>query len=268
MEIGESVNVAVALASEDKCVICSKKHAKSPRKEEDVQPVASAQPASKWGRVSMSGVFLWVSPRREIYKGGTTPGYATQGHHCVALSALVTDANTAKRRDRRIRLNHFLHKVGFYPNRDRNCILLPARRGFGDFDAFWHALDDDKPLQMHGPGHDESYFTQCDRLLSVMVMLVTDPGDCEEQSKEDWESSLRRLVEQAESYAFRKLAGNDGAWRLHPAEQETALKVYFSPRAESFQVRTIGGNTKRVDGLGNDRRDVHFPAPALDTGPF
>jgi hypothetical protein len=266
MEIGETVSIGADLATDGKCIICSQAHDEPKR--DEIQEVAPNAPKSRWGRKSMSGVFDWVEPRKSIYLHGRSPSYTNQGHHCVALSSFVENANTNQRRDRRLRLNHFLNKIGYYPNRKQNCILLPVRRSYGDFDAFWKALDQDKPLQMHGPGHDQEYFGQCDRLLSFMVMLITDPEICTEQSQQDWENELREIATQAENYGFRHLANNEIPWRLHPMEQHRALRLYFLPEDESLEVLGVEKKPKRAQGLGNAKKEIQFPDLALDVGPF
>ena len=148
-----------------KCVICGIQH-DEPKKEK-VEPTVPND--SGWHRKSVSGILEKISQKTAIYPNSQfPPTYKYQGHHCIALSSLVEDANTTAPKDRRLRLNHFLKKIGFYPNRDKNCIGLPARSSYGSFGPFWESIDEDKPLQMHGPGHDEQYFIEVDNMLTLL----------------------------------------------------------------------------------------------------
>jgi hypothetical protein len=265
MEIGESVAVVVQMMAEDKCVICGKKHAEP--KEEEIKETAPGK--SGWKRKSMSGVFESDGTREKVYPLSTfPPPYSYQGHHCLGLSALVEGGNGDSPKDRRIRFNFFLDQIGYFPNRPRNCIGLPARRGYGDFKAFHQSLDADKPLQMHGPGHDEAYFAQCDNLLSVMLSVLTNPKKCEKTTSDEWRDKLKKLMEQAENFAFKRLAASEGGWRLHPAEQVAALALYFLPTSKSMEVNSTGGSTERRSGLGRPQRNIEFPNLSFDTGPF
>lgn len=265
MEIGESVAVVVQMMSDDKCVICGKKHGEPKR----AKITETAPGKSGWKRKSMSGVFESDGVRNTIYVGSKfPPTYTYQGHHCIALSALVEGGNGATPKDRRVRLNFFLDQVGFFPNRPRNCIGLPARRGYGDFKAFFQSLDLKRPLQMHGPGHDETYFAQCDNLLAAMLSVITDPIECEATSEDEWKSQLKELVNQAENYAFIKLAAAEGGWRLHATETVAALTLYFLSVNKKMAIASTGGLTEMRDGLGREKRDIAFPVLKMDTGPF
>lgn len=268
MQIGETLSAVQELMQDGKCIICDSDIHPDPKREEIAEVAPNDK--SKWGRVSMTGVFDWTDKKKVIYLNGASPRYATQGHHCLALSALVTDANTDNRKDRRLRLNHFLNKstVGFYPNRKQNCILLPARKGYGDFDAFWDSLDDNKPLQLHGPGHDENYFTQCDRMLSILVLVITDPDICADEDTQGWEKDLKDLIEKIENYCFVKLASNDMPWRLHPDEQHRALTLYFLPQNQTYNVLGIGKVQEGRNGLGKAQKPIVFPSPDLEMGQF
>jgi len=269
MELGETVGVAKSMQQvEEKCIICSEKH-EEPKKE-NIQEVATSD--TNWSRKSMKGKFQRLPEKIKIYPLNSFPPssfYEYQGHHCIGLSSFVINANTPNRKDRRIRLNHFLKKVGFYPNRNQNCIGLPTRKGWGDFDAFWKSLDANKPLQLHGPGHDEKYFAQSNNLITRMVWLITKPEVCENITKGDWENDLKKLIEQAENYAFKKLSSNDFTWRLHHSELSTAIAIYFLPANLSINVKKNSkGDTERVNGKGNKERDIIYPNLNLDTGPF
>jgi hypothetical protein len=262
MEIGETVTFTAKLQAKGKCIICSKKH--KDRKKEQIKPVAPSNRG--WHRKSMANVFESIPAKLRIYPNNNfKPPYKHQGHHCVALSALVEDANTKSPKDRIIRFNHFLNKVGFEPNREQNCIGLPARTGYGDFEAFWMALDKKKPLQMHGPGHDESYFMQVDGLLALLISMITNPDTCEQLEQDEWEDELEMMIGWLENYAFKKLASNDGVWRLHPADQKLAERIYFNPKSTKEKVP---GKNIVYKGRGNPRRTITYPNPRLDTGPF
>jgi hypothetical protein len=261
VEIGESVAVVVKMQKEGKCIICSKDHDK-PKKDE-IKPIAPGN--SGWHRKTMTGIFESDGTREKVYSSGFPPSYSYQGHHCLALSAVVENANGGSPSDRRLRLNFFLDKVGFFPNRPRNVIGLPARKGIGDFKAFWHSVDGDHPLQMHGPGHDEAYFVRCERLLGRLVSGAADL--CEESTQKEWEDQLRELAKQAENYAFKNLAHYDEGWQLHPAEQQAATRLYS---ASTDTTETVSGKSasKSVAGYGKAPKNIKYPDPGLDTGPF
>jgi hypothetical protein len=261
MQIGETVAVTVLMQQQNKCVICGKKHADA--KKEKMKTTAPGK--SGWHRKTMTGIFESDGVRETIYESGFPPSYEYQGHHALALSALVRDANTDSPKDKRLRLNYFLDKVGFFPNRPRNVIGLPARKGLGDFKAFWKSVDGDHPLQMHGPGHDEAYFNQCEVLIGRLVLLMT--SVCEGMDKPDWEDLLKDTTEKAENYAFKKLAHYDSGWRLHPAEQAAAARLYSAPKST---VETISGERSSTDVKGNAKppKAIKYPNPKLDTGPF
>jgi hypothetical protein len=266
VEIGETVAMVQSMMDEGKCVICGKSEHKDPKKA-DIKETAPGN--SGWHRKSMAGIFDSDGIRNTIYHGDAfPPTYSYQGHHCIALSAVVEGANGGSPKDRRIRLNFFLDQIGWFPNRPQNSLGLPARKGYGDFDAFWQSIDQDKPLQLHGPGHDESYFTQCDRLLSSMIDVLTDPELCEETSSDDWKDKLKKLVTQAENFAFRKLANNNSAWRLHPSEQISALRLYFLPSTQTMSATGKGGIPQSRRGMGKPEKSIIFPDPQLDVGPF
>lgn len=215
----------------------------------------------------MNDVPVTGADRTVVYPGNSAPTYPTQGHHCIALSALVENANSqGSRKDRRLRLNHYLKEVKWFPNRSSNCIQLPARKSRGDFDAFWKALDAKKPLQLHGPGHDESYFLQCDALLVEVVECIK--SVCEDGDESQVLDELRKLVGWAENYAFTKLAGCDGAWDLHPQERRDAEKIYFLKPSQSVEVTKAYGVQERVHGLGNTPWPIRYPRLSLDCGPY
>jgi hypothetical protein len=265
MEMGESVAAARGAQASGECAICSKKH--SAPKKAKFEPVAPNEPKSKWGRVPMTGVLAADAQRNVVYPANAAPSYPSQGHHCIALSALVRDANTDRRKDRRLRLNYYLKKIGFYPNQPSNCIQLPARRSRGDFDAFWQALDARKPLQLHGPGHDEGYFLQCDALLLEVVECIK--GICEELDEQEVLDELKKVAKWAENYAFRQLAACDSAWDLHPDERLLAENLYFRGTGEpGLRVTKAHGRVEIVKGRGNVRWALKYPRLRLDCGPL
>lgn len=261
VEIGETVGMVAKMQKEGKCVICGKSHPKP--KKDDIKPIAPGN--SGWHRVTMTKKFESDGVREKVYASGFPPSYPYQGHHCLALSSLVENANGDNPEDRRIRLNFFLDKIGFFPNRDRNVIGLPARKGIGDFNAFWKSVDVNHPLQMHGPGHDEAYFVRCERLLGQLVDVAKDM--CKECDQKEWEDELRELTKQAENYAFKNLAHFDDGWQLHPAEQKVAARLY-SASPSTTEMVTGKSASASVSGYGKARKTIKYPNPALDTGPF
>lgn len=265
MQVGESVAVVMADQDDGKCVFCSKNHAEP--KKEDIKETAPAD--SGWHRKTMTGVFEKIKAKEAIYPHGVfPPSYTYQGHHCVALSALVIDANSKSPKDKWLRLNHFLKKIGFYPNRIQNCIGLPARKSYGDFNNFWLAIDANAPLQMHGPGHDEDYFNQVQRLIITLISVITAEEFCKELDKSEWEKALKDGIESIENYAFNKLAGNDSSWCLHRDEQRKAIEIYKGPTDQTFEVRGANDSKKYYKGQGNSDKKIIFPNPNLNEGPF
>ena len=264
MDIGESVAIVRSLQNEDKCVFCSQQH-DEPKKEDITE---TAPNDSGWHRKSMKGIFEKIPQKESIYPENFPPNYEYQGHHCVALSALVINASKPSRKDKRLRLNYFLKKVGFFPNRESNCIGLPARRSNGAYKAFWDSLDADAPLQMHGPGHDEDYFMKVNQLLIRMLGVMTHPEFCQEVEKADWEDTLKELIGHAENYAFNNLANNKLHWCLHPSEQNIAIDIYTAPSTREFIVTGARGSTRIEKGKGNSTTNIKFPNLNLDTGIF
>jgi hypothetical protein len=261
MEIGETVAVTVEMQSQGKCIICDKNHKGA--KKETIKEIAPGN--SNWHRKTMTGIFESDGTRETIYATGFEPTYSYQGHHCLALSSLVRNANSGSGKDKRLRLNYFLDKVGFSPNRPRNVIGLPARKRRGDFGAFWQSVDQDRPLQMHGPGHDDEYFGRCEGLLSIFVISIK--SICEDTDQQEWENELRQMAEHAENYAFKKLANFDKGWQLHPSEQKIAMRLYSEP-ATTTESLSGKSSSAKVHGYGKASKPIKFPNLTLDTGPF
>lgn len=266
MQIGEGISIALVKIDESECIFCGEAHDEI--KQEKIEPVAPTD--KNWQRKSMKGIFERKSAKNVIYPNDSfPPSYSYQGHHCLALSAFTFDSNSSSPRDRNATLNHFLKKVEFFPNREQNCIGLPARRSYGAFKPFWEALEADKPLQLHGPGHDEKYFLKCNRLIAQLVDVISDQEICEENSQKEMEDKLKKLISQAENYAFIKLCSlDDSGWDLHKAERELAESIYTAPTDESFEVRGARNIYRTEKGKGNVSYNVKYPKPSLDTGPF
>lgn len=267
-EVGEGVGIDLGLDEDPKCVICGKKHKKA--KQEQIQPVAPSKPG--WKRKSMAGVFERTPAKEAIYPDNSfPPSYEYQGHHCLALSSLVLNANSSPK-DRYPVLNHFLDKVGFSPNQPQNCIGLPAKKSRGYFNPFLDALDADAPLQMHGPAHHENYFRYCDYLLALLRQTMTDVEFCEQADPSEWENKLKELIGQCVNFAFRELAAYRAPWQLHPVEQAQAVRIYAMPVEESLTVDGPGKGKsmqkKSYQGRGHDDRTITFPVVSLDTGPL
>ena len=190
---------------------------------------------------------LYLEEKKAIYPNEKfPPSYSYQGHHCMALSAFSFDSNAKKPKkpkDKNKALNHFLKKVGFFPNREKNSIGLPTKKRNGDFKAFWEALDahkignkNAKPLQLHGPGHDKKYFMKCEMLIRTLIEAFTDADDCEKISHQEMEDDLKLLIEQAENYAFIQLCAlDDSGWDLHSSERKLAEKIYKGPPTKPFE---------------------------------
>ena len=248
-----------------KCPICDQPEHGKP-KNTTITPTAPGK--SGWRRKTMSGIFHSDGKRNTVYATNSfPPSYAYQGHHCIALSAFAHNANSSPV-DKYLVLNFYLDQIGFFPNRPQNCIGLPARRSYGDFKAFFASLDLDKPLQLHGPGHDESYFGQCDKMIAQIVSYLTNPNICKKNPEDEWKDKLRKLIAQAENFGFKCLANNDSRWRLHPFEQVTGLRLYFLATTKTMSVTGVGSVSETRNGLGRPPKDIVFPDLDLDVGPF
>jgi hypothetical protein len=259
MQVGESIAVAMASQGEDKCAICGKKH-KDPKKETFTKTAGK----TGWKRVTMSSKFERIPAKLAIYPGNAfPPSYSHEGHHSLALSSFVANEKTNPT-DVRLRLNFYLDKIGYSPNRHENSIGLPGRPGFS---AFWQALDANKPLQMHIGDHDDSFMGQTAALLSRMVGMIADKDVCKDVDQSEWESILMDMITCAENYAFIKLASNATPWRLHPVDHLIAIEVYFMPASST---KTFQRKSEKVTltGRGNKKKPIKWPSPSLHTGPF
>ncbi len=265
-DIGEAVAVSVITVDGDKCVFCGGSH-----EEPKIEEIKEVAPTDKgWQRKSMQGVFEKIASKEAIYPSDTfPPTYEYQGHHCIALSSFAFGSNTKTPTDKNKKLNHFLSKVGFSPNRAENCIGLPARKSYGAFSPFWEALDEAKPLQLHGPGHDEDYFLECNRLVTRLLKIISNVDLCEENSHQEMEDDLKELIGQAENYAFIQLSSiEDDGWDLHDSERTLAESIYKAPTTQSFTVRGANNTSRTEMGKGNVDKLIEYPKPSLDTGPF
>jgi hypothetical protein len=260
MEIGESVAVVMAAQKQGKCAICNKDH--NDAKKEKITKTAGK---TGWKRVTMSKKFEQIAPKLAIYPGSSfPPSYTHEGHHCLALSSFIANESSSNPTDVYLRLNYYLDTIGYSPNRHENSIGLPGRP---QFDAFWQTLDANRPLQMHIGDHDDSFMAETAALLAYLIVLMTIPDYCKEVTQDDWEKDLEQLIGHAENYAFIELASNSAPWRLHPVDHTIALDVYFMPktRTETFN-RKSGKIT--LTGHGHRKREIKWPKPKLDTGPF
>lgn len=261
MQMGESVTAAMALQAQGKCVICDKKH-----KDAKKETITKCAGKTGWKRVGMGGKFEQIGPKLAIYPKNTFPPkayYTHEGHHCLALSSFIANEKTNPK-DVYLRLNYFLDKGGYSPNRDENSIGLPGRPMY---DSFWAALDEDKPLQMHIGDHDDSFMAQTAALLARLVRLMTDPDECKKTDKNDWEDELKKMIKNAENYAFVKLASNAAPWRLHPVDHKIALDVYFMPKSMTQTFSRKSGKVT-LTGLGHAKKTITWPKPSLPQSPF
>lgn len=257
MEIGENINAVVSLQKGGKCAICSGSHG-------DPKRVTITKTAGKsgWAREeNMAGKLEQVPEKLALYPKGNTAAYPTEGHHCLAFSAFVT-----KGKDFILRLNFFLEKGGYKPNRIQNSILLPGRP---DYDAFWTSIDLGHPLQMHIGGHSRTvYDLSRNLLIRLMVMYKGRPQVCKDETLEQIQQKMVNLVTQAENHAFMKIASNAAPWRLHPKHHGFALEMYWEKRT----VSKLSPTKRPVKGHGGTalRRgsEPRWPKPKLDEGPF
>lgn len=250
----------------DECAICGKKHDEP--KKPNINPVAPSD--SGWKRKSMKKVFESIPKKNKIYPNNFPPPYDHQGHHCLALSYFVSNAETNPK-DINMTLNHYLKKADFFPNRDSNCIGLPAMPSDISYDAFWEALNNKKPLQMHGSTHDETYFTEV-RLLMIRVMSkFSTKNFCKNKNEDALIDVLKKRIAHAENFSFKSLAAANMPWRLHNKELRFATKLYFMPLSDTkLLVKEKTSYTTEITGYGQGNKtwDVKYPSVSLDVGKF
>jgi len=276
MEMLETVTGVAAMQDDGKCVICSQSH--DDPKKEDIKETAGK---TGWKRVTMSSKFEKIPAKLAIYPKNAFPpknavtGYNHEGHHCLALSSFVANEKTDPT-DVYLRLNYFLDQTGYSPNRVQNSIGLPGRpihkiasNGSTSLTAFYLALDEEKPLQMHIGDHDDSFKSESNALLVRLLFLTSlDSEWCKKNDMDAYKKDLEYAIGCAENYAFKKVASNDGPWRLHPTDETIALEVYFMPEDASKTFRRRSGQKVTLKGLGRPKRNIEFPNPNLDVGPF
>ncbi|OJT24239.1 hypothetical protein BO221_13745 [Archangium sp. Cb G35] len=258
MEMGESVTVANATQAEGKCVICNNKH-KDPKKEQIEKTVSK----NGWERdKSMVGVFAWGDAKRmAIYPNASPPPYPTEGHHCLAFTSFIKE-----NKDRCVRLNHFLNKVGFKANQPSNIIQLPDRHGNvapnadptaswpsgvkKEYKSYWVSIDLGHPLQLHLGRHRGEYFKLSDALYARMLGLAYDPDTCEQESMQDFEDGLKELSEGVVNHAFNQVV--QGVWKCHPEHLRIAQSLYGKTGSHTdFYVNNAEKNKRqRVENKG------------------
>ncbi|RKG99962.1 hypothetical protein D7V97_30945 [Corallococcus sp. CA053C] len=278
MEMGETVSDVQKLQDDGQCVICSKKH-DDPKKEKVESPVSK----SGWERdKSMVGVFDGGDAERAaIYPNAHfPPPYPTEGHHALAFTSFVQ-----KGKDRRLRLNHFLDKVGFAPNQPQNIIQLPNRHGAvspkadptaswpadvkKEYKSFWVSIDLGKPLQLHTGRHAKSYFKTSDLIYHRMAFLAYDATTCTEESMQEFENNLKGLVKGAVNFAFLHVVG--GSWICHPEHLRVATDLYGKTGKHVYTYLHGGGKKQKVEHEGYPGAGARPPpwtTVKLDTTPF
>jgi hypothetical protein len=284
MEMGESVAVANQLQLEDKCVVCGKKH-KDPKKEA-IEPTICKKPG--WERnKSMEGVFeSGDTQRASIYPGAKfPPPYPTEGHHCVAFTSFVAKDKSRAEKDRCVRLNHFLNKVGFQVNQPANIVQLPNRHGQvapganstvawpvgvkKEYKSYWVSIDLGRPLQLHTGRHVGSYFVSSDALYGRMLGLSYDPDACETETMQEFEDNLKQLVKGTVNYAFIQVAQT--TWICHPEHLRVATDLYGKTGNHSYAYIHGDGRREEVQHEGYPGTGA-TPSPwqkiKLQTTPF
>lgn len=279
MEMGESVKNANKIQVQDKCVVCSKKHT-NPKKEK----IQSTVSKPGWERdQSLTGVFdSGDAQRTSIYPGVRfPPPYPTEGHHCLALTSFIK-----KNKDRCVRLNHFLNKVGFQPNQPANILQLPDRHGQvapgansgmawpkgvkKEYKSYWVSIDLGKPLQLHTGRHAATYFKFSDALYTRMMGLAYDVNKCQNRTSQDFEERLKKLIKAAVNYAFIQVA--QATWVCHPEHLRIATSLYGQVGRQSHTYAHSSGWKEKVEHVGYPGKGTKPPpyqkGISLETTPF
>jgi len=246
----------------NKCSICGNSHDKPKRIK--IEPVAEVKKTG-WTRVAMSKKFdKGDDKKKSIYPGNTfPPSYSHEGHHCLAFESFVTDADSSPK-DTFKKLNYFLDLAKYSPNRHENCIHLPGRP---KYDAFWEAIDEDKPLQMHIGDHDDEFFVQSRGMVSRLLSMLTDSDICEEMTIDEIKEDLINNITHAENYVFVKVAKNVEPWKLHPGHEPVAIRLYNMPPDEKMK-RPTGDYVYGYDSKKDISSGLKWPEPELKTGIF
>lgn len=228
-EIGEGIGVALARLSEDKCVICGKKH--DQKKQDQITPTG-------WTRSAIAGVGgNFSGDKLKIYPASISPPttYRSEGHHCLAFSAFIVDARTNPK-DRFAAMNHYLKAASYDPNNKNNVIDLPGRKKEGDtdehanFKEFEKAALAGKPLQLHIGGHAKEFLGLSSKRLLRALRMIQDSGMCEEPD-DSFKQHLKEEVVKAEDEAFKLTANAESPWIAHPGPLKEAEKYVLNKHA-------------------------------------
>lgn len=217
-QIGESISVAVQRLAQNKCVFCGKSEHNN-KKADLIEPTGWKREAKFKG---VGGNFL--AQKKSLYPNNESPPnstYRSEGHHCLAFSAFIVDANNDPS-DRFAALNYYLKKDSYNPNNKNNCIDLPGRKKKDDNDdhaqykEFEKAVLAGKPLQFHIGGHNKEFMMQSYLMLRDIINSAKRRKLCEKPD-DIFKHNLKKKVIQKEDIAFKKTANKKSGWIAHPA---------------------------------------------------
>lgn len=275
MEMGETVAKVMAMQAEGKCVLCGEPH-------DEAKKAAVESTVSKdgWERdKSLVDVFERADAQRAAIYPNTRfpPPYPTEGHHCLAFTSFIRGG-----KDRALRLNSFLNKVGFKPNQPSNIIHLPDRHGAvppgasamtawpagvkKEYKSFWVSIDLGRPLQLHLGRHVGSYFAASDGLYLELLRHALDVETCKDESMQEFEEALKELIHGAVNYAFIQVAG--GRWLCHPEQVRIATDLYGKTGKHAYFHSGRKRNVEHEGYPGTGARPPPWTKVTLDTTPF
>lgn len=217
-EFGELSAVALDRAKEGKCPLCGKKH-EAPKSKEAEYPV-------KIGKLGwMRGESM--SPRNTFQEGDEL-------HHCVAFSAFHVGGKKGSR-DFLPEINLLLSKENYEPNRKPNCLSLPGRsHPDGSYGYFWESIDRDEPLQLHIGRHNGGALNASKAMVLYILRHFSEhPDRCKENSATRLSTSAKRLVGQAEDYAYHCTLRYRAPFQLHHRRMPEACAQYAKRRKGS-----------------------------------
>lgn len=216
-EMGEMSQVAIDRAKQGRCVQCGKSH-KNPKHADLPLPVKTK--ADGWLR----------APGMQS-RDASRPGDAM--HHAVAFSAFCV--GTEKPKDFVPEINRLLHKAGYQPNRQSNCVALPGPdHADGSYGYFCERLRSRAPLQPHLGRHKSAALNASKAMvLYTLRYLVTDGSDCARSDQEEMKGDAKTLIQHAEDYASDATLRYLSPFRLHPNHLEPACTRYVGGRGKA-----------------------------------
>lgn len=248
-EVGEGVDLMLALYQDAKCPMCGSKHA-SPTNEKSAE--------TGWRRGSS------LKPRDGVEKAGD------QLHHAVALCAFVYEKprESGAWNDFLPELNRELAKTEFNPNEKLNCIALPGPSGseVHSYTRFWQSLDRGLPRQMHIGRHESPALSASKAMTLYMLRYAVEGARfCTSPNPEKAPQSLLELARHAEDLAWTRTLRYVKPFQLHARRFEFACQQY---RATNAATEIVGKKRSSVEGhagtWGASKAGGDLPAALVD----